>query len=84
MLDDIDPSVKQYMVFSFVVAMIVSFVINFTLMEGVRGTFAYGFPINLNEIEGIASFFARIVNTLVMGLFLTIPMYFVFKWLRER
>lgn len=83
-MDNIDPALKQYLIFSFVIAIIISFIINFGLVEGVRGTFAYGFPINLNDIEGFGNFLARVVNTFIMGLFLTAPMYFIFKYLRER
>jgi hypothetical protein len=84
MFDNIDPAVKQYLTFSLVLAVILSVIINFGLVDLVKGTFAYGFPVNLSEAVGFANFIGRIINTLVFSFFLTVPVYFGLKWLRER
>jgi len=83
-MDGIDPAVKQYLIFSFVIGIIVGVLVNFLLIEGVKGSFAYGFPIVLNGVEGIANFLYRVINTVVLGGLLTIPIYLGLKWLQTR
>lgn len=83
-MDGIDPATKQYIIFSLVISLIIGVIINFVLIEAVRGTFAYGFPINLNGVEGIVNFIDRIINTVVIGGFITFPVYFGIKYLQTR
>lgn len=77
MFDNLDPKIREYGIFSFTIAVIISLVINFTLVETLKGSFAYGFPINLAATSGIGNFLARVINSLVMGAFLTIPAYYL-------
>ncbi|MEO6728639.1 MAG: hypothetical protein ABIM99_01830 [Candidatus Dojkabacteria bacterium] len=79
-----DPAVKQYLIFSLVIGVIAGVLINFILIEGVKGSFAYGFPIVLNGVEGIANFLYRIINSLILGALLTIPIYLGLKYLQTR
>ncbi|MEP7103767.1 MAG: hypothetical protein ABI721_03600 [Candidatus Dojkabacteria bacterium] len=79
-----DPAVKQYIVFSFVISLILGVLVNFILIEGVKGTFAYGFPINLNAVEGVLNFVYRVINTLILGALLTVPVYLGLKYLQTR
>lgn len=83
-MDNIDPAVKQYIIFSLVISLIIGVLVNFVLIEGVKGSFAYGFPIVLNGVEGVLNFVYRIVNTVILGLLLTVPVYFGIKWLQTR
>lgn len=84
MFDNIDPVTKQYGIFSIIISLILSFIINFLLIETLKGTFAYGFPINLTGAEGFTLFFYRIVNTLVEALFLIVPIFVAIKWFLNR
>lgn len=79
-----NPATKQYFVFSLIVALILSAIINFGFIELIKGSFIYGFPFNLNNLEGFGAFLARVVNTLVMGAFLAIPTYFILRELDRR
>lgn len=79
-----DPAVKQYIIFSFVISIILGFLVSFVLVEGVRGGFAYGFPINLNGAEGFTGIIYRLINTIVLGFLFTIPVYLGLKWLQTR
>jgi hypothetical protein len=81
---DINPAVKQYLIFSAVIATIVSAIVNFALIESLKGTPFYGFPINLTGAAGIAEFFSRIINTLIEGALLIIPVYLIIQWLMRR
>lgn len=81
-MDGIDPAVKQYLIFSFVIGIIVGVLVNFILIEGVKGSFAYGFPIVLNGVEGFANFLDRVINSLVLGALLTIPIYLGLKYIQ--
>ncbi len=83
-MDEINPAVKQYLIFSAVIAVIVSIIVNFMLIESLKGTPFYGFPINLTGTEGITMFFYRIINTLIEGLLLIIPVYLIIQWLMTR
>jgi len=77
MFENLDPKIREYGTFSFIVAVIISLFINFTLVETLKGSFAYGFPLNLATTSGIGNFLARVVNSLVMGAFLTVPTYYL-------
>lgn len=83
-MDNIDPAVKQYLVFSFVISVILGVIVSFILVDSVKGTFAYGFPIPLADAEGITMFIYRVINSLVLGLFFTIPVYLGLKYIQTR
>jgi hypothetical protein len=83
-MDNINPAVKQYLIFSAVIALIVSLIVNFMLIESLKGTPFYGFPVNLTGSEGLGNFFYRIINTIVESLLLIIPVYLIIQWLLTR
>lgn len=83
-MEDIDPAKKQYFMFSVIIAILLSFLINFVLLNMAMGPFFSGFPVALAELEGISYFFGQIVNTLVIAGFLSIPIYYGFMWLINR
>ncbi len=84
MFDNIDPAKKQYFIFSAVVAIIISAVINFAFIDVLKGTFAYGFPLSLANAVGVGAFVTRIVNSIVMGLILAPLLYYLIRWLQTR
>ena len=84
MFDDINPAVKQYLIFSAVIAVIVSLIVNFSLIESLKGTPFYGFPVSLAGTEGFINLVYRLINTLIEGLLLIIPVYLIIQWLMTR
>ena len=84
MFDNIDPATKQYIIFSAVVSLLISIFINFIFVNLMTGTFAYGFPINLGASEGIVNILLRTINTVIIGLFLTVPIYYLIIWWIKR
>lgn len=84
MFNQMDPVAKQLWIFSFIVSVIVAALINFIVMELLKGSFLYGFPINLTDTSGIGSFFARLVNSFLLGLILTPLTYYIVKYLQTR
>jgi hypothetical protein len=80
-----NPDVKQYAIFSLIVSMIISFFINFYIVNLLENSFIlYGFPISLKGVEGFANTLYRFINTIVVGIFLSVPMYFFLDWLKRR
>ncbi len=84
MFNDINPVTKQLWIFSFLVSLIFSALINFLAVELLRGSFLYGFPINLGNTAGLGTFFARLINTVVLGAIVTPMMYYIIKYLQTR
>jgi len=84
MLNDIDPTTKQYIIFSLVIAIIVSFLINFILIEFIPNSPFYGFPFNLTNTQGLGNFIYRTIDTLVIAAFLTFPIYWGLMWFLKR
>lgn len=84
MLNDMNPVTKQLWIFSFLVSLVISGLINFLAIELLRGSFLYGFPIKLDGAIGIGSFIARLINTFLLGMILTPLMYYVIKYLQTR
>lgn len=81
----IDPVVKQYAIFAFIVSVIISFVINFFIVNLLENSFIlYGFPISLKGIEGFTNFLYRLINTLITSLILVIPVYLFLNWIKSR
>lgn len=80
MFDNIDPATKQYLIFSLVISLIISALINFAFIEMLAGSFAYGFPVNLNTSTGLSNFVGRIINTIVQGLILLPMIYYGIKY----
>lgn len=84
-MDNIDPATRQYIIFSLIISMIISAVLNFALVEVLSGSFLYGFPVNLSTTSGIGNFLGRIINTAVQGLILLPLVYYGFRyWIRRR
>ncbi len=84
MFNQMDPVAKQLWIFSFIVAVIASALINFLAVELLKGSFLYGFPINLTATSGIGSFFARLINSFLLGAVLTPLSYYLVKYLQTR
>lgn len=79
-----DPAKRQYLIFAVVIAIILSGIINFMFVDLVKGSILYGFPINLANTSGIGMFLARLVDSIVMGLFLTPLLYYGINWYLRR
>jgi hypothetical protein len=84
MFNEMNPVTKQLWIFSFLVSLIICALINFIAVELLKGSFLYGWPFNLNNTFGLGSFFARVGNTLVLGLILTPVCYYTVKYLQTR
>ena len=84
MFDNIDPAKKQYFIFCAIVSIILSGIVNFFFIDILKGSFAYGFPIGLTGLVGIGAFFARLINSIVLGLILTPMLYYFIQWLQHR
>jgi hypothetical protein len=77
MFDNIDPKIREYGFFSFIVALVLSLILHFTLIDVLRGGMVYGFPFNLNDLTGLLNFLARIANSFFIAIFITPAIYFV-------
>ena len=64
--------------------MLVSFVLNFFFAGLLNVAFVSGFPINVVEATGFADLVARVVNTVVIGALLAVPMYYFLFWLQDK
>ncbi|CAG1021138.1 hypothetical protein DOJK_00809 [Patescibacteria group bacterium] len=84
MLNDVNPVTKQLWIFSFLVSLVISGLINFLAIELLKGSFLYGFPIKLDDAVGIGSFIARLINSVLLGAILTPLLYYVIKYLQTR
>lgn len=79
-----NPATKQMLIFSFVISLIASAVINFLIVEILKTTFLYGFPINLASTSGIGTFLSRVINTVVVGIILLPAVFYGVKYLQSR
>lgn len=79
-----NPATKQYLVLAVVISILASFVINFALVNIVKGSLLYGFPFSLNGVEGIGDFFIRLINTIIMAGILVFPVLLMLKELNRR
>ncbi len=76
--------VKNYFIFSAVIALVIAFILNFGFFETFKSSFINGFPISLNGSDGLGKFFIQIVNTLISALFFTPAVYLLIKYLERR
>lgn len=83
-MDSSDPIKKQYFIFSIVVSVILSLLINFLMVDFLKGSFFYGFPFDLTDASDIASFFYRVLNSLAYSVVLVVPLYYGFWWLANK
>lgn len=83
-MDSTDPIKKQYFLFSIVVSVILSLIINFLMVDFLKGSLFYGFPFDLSEASGVGAFFFRVLNSLVYSVVLVVPVYYGFWWLANR
>jgi len=83
-MDSIDPAKKQYWIFSLIVALILSVILNFFFLNLFKGTVIYGFPINYGDSEGIVNFLIKLVDSAVIGAILTPGVYYCLQWLQHR
>ncbi len=79
-----DQITRQYLIFAATIGGIISFIFNFFIIELVRNTPLYGFPIGLGETVGIINLLFKLTNTIVIGAALTVPVYYVLIWLERR
>lgn len=84
MFDNIDPAVKQYFAFSFLISLILAGIYNFTIVNGLQGGPLYGFPISLIGVTGIGDTIIRLINTLVIGALISPLTYFGVMWFLRR
>jgi hypothetical protein len=75
---------KQYLIFSGIIAVILSFILNFAFFELFSGTFLHGFPINVDDLTGAKEFFSKCFNSLFVGALLIAPIYYFLMWLQNR
>ena len=83
-MDSIDPAKKQYWIFSAIVSVILSLIINFAIFPLFKNSIIYGFPFNFGTSEGIALFFIKIIDSLILGAILTPGVYYFLQWLQHR
>ncbi|BCX14311.1 MAG: hypothetical protein KatS3mg085_843 [Candidatus Dojkabacteria bacterium] len=81
---DTDPAKRQYYIFSLVVAIILSFIINFVVIETLKGSLFYGFPLSLNGVTGFVAFIYKLINTIIYSLLLSVAVYYGIMWLINR
>jgi len=79
-----NPALKNYIIFSAVVAFVVAALLNFGLFANVRSSFIQGFPISIAETEGFVTFLITLINTLIATLFFTPVVYFIIQYLQRR
>ncbi len=79
-----DQITRQYILFSFTIAVGISFVFNFFVIELVRGTPLYGFPLGLGETVGFINMLFKFTNTIIVAAFVTVPVYYGLMWLQRR
>lgn len=83
-MDEIDPAKKQYIIFAAIISILLSGVINFWFIEILEGSPLYGVPVNLEDVSDVVGFVGRIINSVMMGLFLTPLIYWGINWLQNR
>jgi hypothetical protein len=79
-----DQITRQYIIFSATIAAGISFVFNFLIIELVRGTPLYGFPLGLGETVGFINLLFKFTNTVIVAAALTVPVYYALMWLQRR
>jgi hypothetical protein len=79
-----DPAKQQYLILSAIISFIISFILNFPLNDFIQAANAFGFPFSTANSSGIASLFIQLINTVVMGGFLIVPMYMFFDYVNNR
>lgn len=83
-MDGLDPAKKQYWIFSAIVSVILSLILNFVFLSLFPGTIIYGFPFNYGDSVGFANFFIKIVDSLILGAILTPGVYYFLNYLQHR
>jgi len=79
-----DPAKKQYFIFSLIIAILFSFFINYFVAGSLEGPVIGGFPIEVHNASGLTGFLYRLVNTLITGIFLSVPVYYGVMWLQNK
>jgi hypothetical protein len=79
-----NPIVKQYLMVAAVIAVVISILINFVIVDFLKSSFFSGFPIGLTGTSGLGEFLARVFNTAFFTLFLTYPIYLGLRWIEKR
>ena len=83
-MDNIDPVTKQYAIFSLIIGLIISFILNFMIVDIFKGTLLYGFPLNLGGVSGIVSILYKLIDTLFIGAVFAVPVYMLIMYLLKR
>lgn len=78
-----NPALKNYIIFSAVIAFVVAALLNFGLFANIRTTFIQGFPLSIADTEGFATFIITLINTLIATLFFTPVVYFIIQYLQR-
>lgn len=79
-----DPAKRQYLMFSAVIAIMFSFIIQFGLAGSIEGPYVEGFPFSVFELTGFEALLKRAFNTLFMAAFLVVPIYYLLMWGQNR
>lgn len=79
-----DPAKKDYWIFSLVVAMILSAIVNFGFFGRISGPIVGGFPIDIVKAEGLGRLVGQVINSIVVGVLMTPVVYYTLDWLRNR
>jgi len=83
-MDNIDPVTKQYAIFSLIIGSILSFILNFLVVDIFKGTILDGFPLNLGGATGVIAFFYKIIDTLFLAAIFAVPVYMLIMYLLKR
>ena len=79
-----DPAKQQYWIFSAIVAVILSLIINFAFLSLFPGTIIYGFPFNYGDSVGIGNFLIKIIDSVILGAILAPGVYYFLNWLQHK
>ncbi|MCA9386899.1 hypothetical protein KC669_02580 [Candidatus Dojkabacteria bacterium] len=79
-----DPGKRQYLMFSFLLALIFSAIVSFFFADILEGPLVSGFPVSVSNLSGVVKFISMVFNTVVLSLMLTIPTYYLLSWLNRK
>jgi hypothetical protein len=79
-----DPGKRQYVIFAFILATLFGGLLSFFFADLLEGPLISGFPVSITELTGVSKFLAQSFNTIVLGILLTIPAYYLLSWLNRK
>ncbi len=83
-MNGVDPAKKQYFMFATVISIIISVILNFMFVGSLEGSFLYGFPFSLEGAGDATAFIYKILNSLIMAIFLIVPVYYFINWIQNK